>query len=329
MLKIGTVELENPIIPAPLAGISDPPFRRILKAYRPGLVCSEMVSAMALHFNSARTRDELLVIDPAEHPISIQIFGSDPAIMAEAARFAAACGADIIDINMGCPVPKVIKNGDGAALLNNLPLAGRIIAAVVQSVKLPVTVKCRLGWSGERIVAPELAEIAADNGAAAIMVHARTREQFYHGKADWSWIKVVKERVAIPVIGNGSVDSPQSAARMVAETGCDGVMIGQALLGRPWLIGQTVAHLSGGEMPADPSLAERFRIIHRHFDWQLGYAGAERGVKQMRKHLAWYFKGLPGAARMRGLVNGLITPEAVIQALEEYEAELIMESIRN
>jgi tRNA-dihydrouridine synthase B len=280
------------------------------------------VSAMALHFNSARTREELLVIDLAEHPISIQIFGSDPAVMAEAAQFSAACGADIIDINMGCPVPKVIKNGDGAALLNNLPLAGQIIAAVVQSVKLPVTVKCRLGWSGERIVAPELAEIAADNGAAAVTVHARTREQFYHGRADWSWIKAVKERVTIPVIGNGSIDSPQSAAQMMAETGCDGVMIGQALLGRPWLIGQTVALLAGTEIPPDPSLTERFRIIRRHFDWQIEYAGPERGVKEMRKHLAWYFKGLPGAARMRDLVNSLVTPEEVRRILNEYEEEL-------
>lgn len=304
-----------------MAGVTDPPFRKIVKQFGPGLLCGEMVSATALHYNSSKTR-EMVVVDPDEKPVSIQLFGSNPEIMAEAAQAVAECGADIIDINMGCPVPKVVKNGEGAALLNNLPLAKTIIKTVVRSVKLPVTVKFRLGWDEEHIVAPELARIAEDCGAAAVAVHGRTRNQFYHGKADWDWIRRVKQTVRIPVIGNGDVDSSAAARAMLDQTGCDAVMIGQAAFGRPWLFAQVVAFLQENRVLPEPDLAERFRIIRQHLDLQLAFSGERRGVKEMRKHLAWYFKGLPGAARMRDLVNTLTTGEAVRQALLEYETDL-------
>lgn len=321
MLTIGSVRLHNPVILAPLAGITDPPFRKIVSHFGPGLLCGEMVSAMALHYNSRKT-DAMLAIDPAEKPVSIQIFGSDPPVMAEAARRIAAAGADLIDINMGCPVPKVVKNGEGAALMNNLPLAAEIIRSVAASVKIPVTVKFRLGWDEERITAPELARIAAACGASAVTLHARTRAQFYQGRADWEWIRRIKEMVAIPVIGNGDVDSPQAAQRMFRETGCDGVMIGQAALGRPWLFRQIITYLEAGQWTAEPPLAERFRIIREHLELQVGYSGPVSAPREMRKHLAWYFKGLPGAARMRDLVNTLTTPEAIRECLHAYQESL-------
>lgn len=321
MLKIGTLKLANPVILAPMAGVTDPPFRKIVSRYHPGLICGEMVSAMALHYNSKKTK-ELIGIDPTIKPVSIQIFGSDPAVMAEAARTIEAYGADIIDINMGCPVPKVVKNGEGAALLNNLPLAGRIIESVVAAVRIPVTVKCRLGWDREHLVAAELAEIAENSGAAMIAVHGRTREQYYHGRADWEQIALVKQRVTIPVVGNGDVDSPQAAKAMFDQTRCDGVMIGQAAMGRPWLFGQILAYLDKGVIIAEPQIEERFKIIKEHIGLQVAYAGEKRGIKEMRKHLAWYFKGLPAAARIRDKVNQITSIEALQAVLGEYQETL-------
>jgi tRNA-dihydrouridine synthase B len=320
-LQIGSVTLKNPVILAPMAGVTDPPFRGIVKRFDPGLLCAEMVSANALHYNSSQTR-EMLGVTAAEKPLSIQIFGSNPEIMAEAAQAVAEYGADIIDINMGCPVTKVVKNGEGAALMNNLPLAEQIIATVVRSVALPVTVKFRLGWDEGQIVAPELARIAEGAGAAAIAVHGRTRNQFYHGKANWEWIREVKNSVKIPVIGNGDVDSPEAASRMLEQTGCDGVMIGQAVFGQPWIFAQVVAFLQSGQQLAEPGLAERFALIREHLELQVGFSGERRGVKEMRKHLSWYFKGMPGSARMRDRVNAMTTLMDVQNALAEYEASL-------
>ncbi|MGE5604992.1 MAG: tRNA dihydrouridine synthase DusB [Bacteroidota bacterium] len=326
MLKIGSLELANPVVLAPMAGVTDPPFRKIAGRYRPGLICGEMVSAMALHFNSKKTK-ELIGIDQAVKPVSIQIFGSDPEIMAEAARAIEAYGADLIDINMGCPVPKVVKNGEGAALLNDLPLARRIIESVVAAVRVQVTVKCRLGWDQEHLVAAELAEIAEDSGAAMIAVHGRTREQYYHGRADWEQIALVKQRVSIPVIGNGDVDSPQAAKAMLEQTGCDGVMIGQAAMGRPWLLGQVVAYLEKGILIPEPSWEEQFNIIKEHIRLQVEYVGAERAIREMRKHLAWYFKGLPGSSRIREKVNHITSLEALQTALQEYQDTLFEQAL--
>lgn len=316
-MNIGTVSLENPIVLAPMAGVTDAPFRKIVKRFGPGLLCAEMVSATALHFKSRKTRD-LIGVDPAEKPLSIQIFGSEPEIMAEAARFVAAQGADIIDINMGCPVPKVVKNGEGAALMNDLPLAERIIRAVAASVTLPVTVKFRLGWDEEHIVAPKLAKIAEGCGAAAVAVHGRTRNQFYHGNADWEQIGRVKAAVRIPVIGNGDIRSPESARAIMEQTGCDGVMIGQAACGNPWIFRQIVVYLRDGRMIPEPSLEERFQTVRDHLQLQVAFSGETRAVKEMRKHLAWYFKGLPGSARFRDLINTLDGLAEVSRALTEY-----------
>ncbi len=321
MLKIGSVELANPVILAPMAGVTDPPFRKIAGRYRPGLICGEMVSAMAMHYNSKKTK-ELIGVDRAVRPVSIQIFGSDPEVMAEAARTIEGYGADIIDLNMGCPVPKVVKNGEGAALLNNLPLARRIIESVVAAVRVPVTVKCRLGWDREHLAAVELAEIGENSGAAMIAVHGRTREQYYHGRADWEGIASVKQRVSIPVIGNGDVDSPQAAKAMLELTQCDGVMIGQGAMGRPWLLGQAVAYLEKGILIPEPSWEEQFGLIQEHIRLQVEYIGEERGIKEMRKHLAWYFKGLPGASRIRDKVNHITSLEALQVALRAYQETL-------
>ena len=321
MLKIASVELANPVILAPMAGVTDPPFRKIVSRYRPGLICGEMISAMALHYNSKKTL-ELIGVEQAVRPLSIQIFGSDPQVMAEAARFIEAAGADIIDINMGCPVPKVVKNGEGAALLKNLPLARRIIESVVNAVRTPVSVKCRLGWDQDHLVASELAELAEASGASMIAVHGRTREQYYHGRADWEQIAIVKQRVSIPVIGNGDVDSPQVAKAMLTQTNCDGVMIGQAAMGRPWIFGQIVTYLEKEVLIPDPTLDERFEIIKEHLALQVAYVGEERAIREMRKHLAWYFKGYPGAARIRDQVNHLVSLKAILMAIEEYKSEI-------
>lgn len=318
MLKIGSVVLKNKVILAPMAGITDQPFRRVVKEFGPGLVCGEMISAMAYHYNSKQTQ-RMLEIDCGEKPVSLQIFGADPGVMVETAVAVAGAGADLVDINMGCPVPKVVKNGEGAALLNNLPLAGEIIAAVTRSVKIPVTVKCRLGWDKEHIVAPALAKIAEDCGAAAIAVHGRTREQFYTGKADWDEIAKIKQMVSIPVIGNGDVDTPQAALEIIKQTGCDGVMIGQGCLGKPWIFKQVTAFLDQGSHIPEPTIAEKFAIMVKHLEWQVEYSGEERGIREMRKHLAWYIKGLPGSARMKDLINQLTTLMAVKEALSEYE----------
>lgn len=321
MLKLGTLRMENPVVLAPMAGVTDPPFRRIVRGYHSGLVCGEMISSMALHYNNRKTR-ELIQIAPEEHPVSIQIFGADPRIMAEAAGIVADCGADIIDINMGCPVPKIVKNGEGAALMRNLPLAAAIIGSVVKSVALPVTVKFRLGWDGEHITAPELGRIAAENGAVAVTVHGRTREQFYQGAADWEGIAAVKQSVVIPVVGNGDIDSPQAAEEMIRQTGCDGVMIGQASLGRPWLFRQVSVYLDTGELISQPSLVEQFAVIRKHLRLQVAYAGEERGIKEMRKHLAWYLKGTPGAARFREKLITLTSLPEVMRELRQYAETL-------
>lgn len=317
-MLIGDLRVDSPLVLGPMAGVTDQPFRVLAKEMGCGLVYSEMVSDKALTYRNERTF-EMLRIAPAERPIAIQLFGADPDTMAEAARIVAEFHPEIIDINMGCPVPKVIKNGEGSALLKDLNRAAKIVEAVVKVVRCPVTVKMRSGWSPDQIVAPKLAAMVEQAGAAAVAVHGRTRDQFYSGQADWKVIRDVKERVSIPVIGNGDVESPEAVDRILQETGCDGIMVARAALGRPWLFKILGHYLKTGEVIPEPTIHERFQLMKRHLQAQLAWSGDERGVLEMRKHLGWYFRGLPDAARMRDQVNQITTPEALYKLLQDYE----------
>ncbi len=307
-LKIGNVTLENNVILAPMAGVSDLPFRLLCKEQGAGLVCMEMVSAKAIYYNNKNT-EQLLSIHPEEGPVSLQLFGSEPKLMGEMARRIAERSFEILDINMGCPVPKVVNNGEGSALMKDPKLAGQIISEMVRAVKKPVTVKLRLGFDSAHINVLELAKVAEDNGAAAVAVHGRTREQYYSGKADWEMISRVKEALSIPVIGNGDIFSPEDALRMIRQTGCDGVMIARGARGNPWIFRQTLACLSGERVPGKPSQEERVEMILRHARMQVAYKGEYTGIREMRKHVAWYTAGIPHSAQLRREVNKVETME--------------------
>jgi tRNA-dihydrouridine synthase B len=307
----------NPLVLAPMAGISDFPFRRICKELGAGLVFSEMVSVEALIREHKRTHG-MLRTDPAERPVVFQIFGSKPASMAEAAHIVSQGDVDFIDINMGCPVPKILKSGAGAALLRDLGLAKEIMAAVVGASRVPVLVKMRLGWDAKSIVAVDVAQAAESAGIAAVTVHARTKAQGFSGHADWEMIKVVRKSVGIPVIGNGDVRSGQDAKRMMDETGCNGVMVGRAIQGYPWIFREARQYLETGLAPAHPSSAERQAIMLRHLNDMVKLLGENVGVREMRKHLCWYTKGLPGAADFRTTINHLATAQEVRQEIEGY-----------
>ena len=303
MVKIGNIELKNQIVAAPLAGISNPVYREIMHDYGAGLVVSEMISDKALHYQNAKTQD-MCRISEGEHPVALQLFGSDPITMAEAAEYLTKnTNCDMIDINMGCPVPKVVKNGEGSALMKNPKLAHEIISAMVKAIRKPVTVKIRKGFDDNCINAVEMAKIAEDAGAAAIAVHGRTREQYYSGKADWEIIRQVKEAVSIPVIGNGDVTSPERADAMVKETGCDGVMIARGAQGNPWIFSEMIEHERTGRIPSRPTNEEIRKMMLRHAKLQLQYKGEYLGIREMRKHVAWYTKGLPGSAKLREEIN--------------------------
>lgn len=310
-MKIGNVTLKNNVVAAPMAGVTDLPFRLLLKEQGAGLVCSEMVSAKAIYYNNKNT-EALMLTDERERPFSLQLFGSEPELMADMVKKIEGRPFDMIDINMGCPVPKVVNNGEGSALMKQPLLAGRMIEAMAKATKKPVTVKMRKGFDDTCINAVEMAHIAQESGAAMVTVHGRTREQYYHGKADWDIIRQVKEAVSIPVIGNGDIDSPEAAQAIFRQTGCDGIMIGRGLQGNPWLISQI---LYGKQKP---TLEEVVAMILRHARMQIEFSGEYLGIRQMRKHVAWYTTGYPGSSKLRGLVNRVESMAALEELLGQY-----------
>lgn len=320
-LKIGNVTLENNVILAPMAGVTDLPFRLLCRQQGAGLVCMEMVSAKAVHYNNKNT-ESLLEIHPDEGAVSLQLFGSEPDIMAETAARIEDRPFSILDFNMGCPVPKVVNNHEGSALMKNPKLAGEIINALARATKKPVTVKIRKGFDDAHVNAVEIAKIAEANGAAAVTVHGRTREQYYSGMADWDIIRQVKEAVEIPVIGNGDITDAASAQRMLEETGCDGVMVGRACRGNPWIFREINAYLDKGVILGRPAKAEVCDTILKHAKMQLAYKGEYTAVREMRKHVAWYTAGHPHSARLRQKVNEIETMEALEENVRRIFADL-------
>jgi tRNA-dihydrouridine synthase B len=298
-MYIGTVEIKEPVVVlAPMAGVTDLPFRLLAKEMGCSLVYSEMVSDKGLIYNNCHTKD-MLRIDDRERPVSIQIFGSEPECMAEAAKIVEKSGADIIDINMGCPTPKIVKNGEGSALMRKPELAYEIMARVVEAVAVPVTVKMRKGWDDDSVNVVGLAQLAEKAGVRAAAVHGRTRAQFYSGQADWNIIRQVKRAVNIPIIGNGDIRGPEDAAAMLTETGCDGIMVGRGAQGNPWIFRHILHFAQTGMLLPAPGIDERFDILCRHFEMLIECKGEYIAIREMRRHAAWYTKGLPHAADLR------------------------------
>ena len=313
-LKIGSVTLPNNLILAPMAGVTDLPFRLLCKEQGAGLLCMEMVSAKAALYKNAN-RGCLLEIDPRENPVSLQLFGSDPEIISTIAHQIEERPFDILDLNMGCPVPKIVNNGEGSALMKNPKLAGEIIRRTVRAIDKPVTVKIRKGFDDEHINAVEMAKIAEDAGAAAVAVHGRTREQFYSGKADWDIIRQVKEAVSIPVIGNGDLLTAEDVIAMEEQTGCDGFMIARGAQGNPWIFRQILHYFETGEHLAKPTLEEVTQMILRHARMMLEFKGEYIGIREIRKHAAWYTAGYPNSARLRVAINNVESFEALEELL--------------
>ena len=305
-LTIGTVELDSNVILAPMAGVCDLPFRLLCREQGAALVCMEMVSAKAIYYNNKNT-ELLMEIHPGEVPASLQLFGSDPQIISEMAKRIEERPFSILDLNMGCPVPKVVNNGEGSALMKDPILAGKIIEAVVKAIQKPVTVKIRKGFDEAHVNAVEMAKIAEASGAAAVAIHGRTREQYYSGKADWDIIAQVKQAVKIPVIGNGDIVDGQTAKAMLTQTGCDGVMIGRASQGNPWIFREVNHFLATGETPEPPTKKEKRELVKRHAKLQLDCKGEYTAVREMRKHLAWYTAGMPHSAAFRQQINSMET----------------------
>lgn len=324
-MYIGNVQIQNNVFLAPMAGVTDMPFRLICKEYGCGLTYTEMASTKAFFYSHSKTQ-EITNLNILERPAAVQIFGHEPEVMAYTAQGLCSQGVDIIDINMGCPTPKIVKNSEGSALMLEPKLAEKIISAVVKVSNVPVTVKMRRSWDdkGNGVNATELAKIAEQSGAQAVAVHGRTREQFYSGKADWQIINDVKKNVEIPVIGNGDIEKPEDAKRMLETTGCDAVMIGRAAQGNPWIFSRTINYLETGKLLSEPTAKERISMALRHFDEMLKYKGDHVGLCEMRKHIGWYIKGLRNAASMREKIVRLEKPEEVIRVLVEYMERLAM-----
>ena len=314
-LRIGNTVLENNVILAPMAGVTDLPFRVLCREQGAGCVVTEMVSAKAVLYNHKNTR-ELLQIDPAERPAAVQLFGSEPDIMAEIAARLEEGPYDYIDVNMGCPVPKIVNNGEGSALMKNPERAKEVLTAMVKAVKKPVTVKFRKGFNDLSVNAVEFAKMAESCGVAAVAVHGRTREQYYSGKADWDIIRQVKEAVRIPVIGNGDIFTPEDAGRMLKETGCDGIMVARGAKGNPWLFGRINHYLDTGEVLPGPSMAEIKAMILRHGRMLVQFKGEGVAMREMRGHMAWYTKGMPHSATLRNEINQVETLEGFVELLD-------------
>lgn len=316
--KIGDVEIDNPFVLAPMAGVTDLPFRKLCKEQGAGLICMEMVSAKAISFHNKNT-EALMEIDKCENPVSMQLFGSEPELMARVAAEIEERPFDILDINMGCPVPKVVNNGEGSALLKNPELIVKIVKSVSSAIKKPLTVKVRIGFENEPVDIVEIAKRVEDAGAAAIAVHGRTRQQYYSGTADWDAIRRVKEAVSIPVIGNGDVDSPEKAKALIKETGCDGVMIGRAVRGNPWLFRELNHYFETGEKLPRPSVEEVREMILRHARMQIDLKGEFTGIREMRKHVAWYTAGMRHSAALRRETNLVSSYEELEKLLGRME----------
>jgi len=319
LLPIGNITVDPPIVLAPMAGATNHAFRIICRRFDAGMVCTDMISSYALHYRNPRT---LRMIDwtPDERPVSVQIFGADPEKMARGAKMIADAGADVIDINIGCPVSKVIKTGAGAALMKDCEAARRIMEAVVRAVDVPVTIKTRIGPDDATVTVVEMSRMAEDAGISAVVIHARTAAQGYSGPADWGMIRRAKEAVGIPIIGNGDVKSPEDASRMFDETGCDGVMLGRACLGNPWIFRRTAHYLRTGDLLPEPTLGERVEVAREHLRGMVELLGEEVGAREMRGQLSWYIKGMPGATLLRRKLTGARSLEDMEAALGELDS---------
>jgi len=315
VFKIGNLALENRVVAAPLAGITDRAFRMILKSMGCGLVFTEMVSDMGLLYNSSKSRQ---IADPSGDigPVAVQIFGSNPEAMAQAAQMVETMGAAMIDINMGCPTPKIVRNGEGAALMLNPELSRRIIRSVIAAVKVPVSVKMRKGWDDQQCNYLQMGDIAVEEGVQALTLHPRTRMQFFSGQADWQAIAALKRHIPVPVIGSGDINKAEDAVRMIDETGCDAVMIGRAALGNPFIIRETVSLLEHGCKIAAPLPIEKINVAIRHLNLAIQNKGEGTAVREMRKHISWYTKGMPAAARLRDRINHAVTRQEMMDILE-------------